>query len=59
MEWFAETTEALYGQNDFYPYTRSELQKVDPVGAALVQQFWEKPPLPNLQHSATRGTDQK
>lgn len=59
MEWFAETTEALYGQNDFYPYTRSELQKVDPVGAALVQEFWEKPPLAKLQHSATRGTDQK
>ena len=43
MEWFAETTEALYGTNDFHPYVRSELREVDPEGAALVEQVWRKP----------------
>ena len=43
MEWFAETTEALYGTNDFHPYVRSELREVDPEGAALVQKLWREP----------------
>ena len=43
MEWFAETTEALYGTNDFHPYVRSELREVDPKGAALVERLWRKP----------------
>ena len=46
MEWFAETTEALYGTNDFHPYVRSELREVDPEGAALVRQLWELAPVP-------------
>jgi hypothetical protein len=40
MEWFAETTEALFGTNDFHPYVRSELRTVDPEGAALVERLW-------------------
>ena len=43
MEWFAETTEALYGTNDFHPYVRSELREVDPEGAALVERLWRSP----------------
>ena len=46
MEWFAETTEALYGTNDFYPYVRSELDEADPEGKALVKQLWETSALP-------------
>jgi len=46
MEWFAETTEALYGTNDFYPYVRSELDEVDPEGKALVKRLWEASVLP-------------
>ena len=46
MEWFAETTEALYGTNDFHPYVRSELREVDPEGAALVQRLWSRPRIP-------------
>jgi hypothetical protein len=46
MEWFAETTEALYGTNDFHPYVRSELREVDPQGARVVQQLWELDPVP-------------
>lgn len=44
MEWFAETTEALFGTNDFHPYVRSELWEVDPEGAALVERLWRSPP---------------
>jgi hypothetical protein len=46
MEWFAETTEALFGTNDFYPYVRSELLEVDPEGAALARSLWSLDPLP-------------
>ena len=46
MEWFAETTEALFGTNDFHPYVRSELREVDPDGAALVEQLWRIDPMP-------------
>ena len=45
MEWFAETTEALYGTNDFHPYVRSELREIDPEGARLVRQLWESSPV--------------
>lgn len=43
-EWFAETTEALFGTNDFFPFVRSELRRVDPEGAALVERLWREPP---------------
>ena len=44
MEYFAETTEALYGTNDFHPYVRSELAVVDPEGMRVVKRCWEDPP---------------
>ncbi|MFM1822357.1 MAG: hypothetical protein RI967_623 [Planctomycetota bacterium] len=44
MEWFAETTEALFGTNDFHPFVRSELRETDPEGAALVERLWREPP---------------
>lgn len=40
MEYFAETTEALFGTNDFYPYLKSELAEVDPEGRELVRKLW-------------------
>ncbi|MBT3448182.1 MAG: T9SS type A sorting domain-containing protein [Bacteroidetes Order II. Incertae sedis bacterium] len=40
MEYFAEITEAYLGQNDFYPFERSELESYDPVGFALVASIW-------------------
>ena len=46
MEYFAETTEAIYGTNDFHPYVRSELKQVDPEGMQLVQSLWELDPVP-------------
>ena len=40
MEYFAETTEAYFGQNDFYPFVRAELRAFDPKGYALMLATW-------------------
>jgi hypothetical protein len=40
QEYFAETTEAYFGVNDFYPFNRPELKAVDPDGYALMQKAW-------------------
>ncbi|MFY2563592.1 RICIN domain-containing protein [Corallococcus terminator] len=40
-EFFAETSEALFGRNDFYPFTREDLGKHDPGMLALLQQVWQ------------------
>jgi len=39
-EYFAETTEAFFGQNDFFPFNRVELQKHDPEMYRLLQRAW-------------------
>lgn len=39
-EYFAETTEALFGQNDFFPFNRGELEKHDPAMFKLLQRLW-------------------
>ncbi len=39
-EYYAELTEAYFGKNDFFPYTRSELAKHDPVGFQLMESTW-------------------
>jgi hypothetical protein len=39
-EYFAELTEALFGKNDFEPFTREELVKFDPEGCAVVAKAW-------------------
>ena len=44
MEWFAETTEAYFGTNDFHPYVRSELMWVDPEGSRLMERLWSDSP---------------
>lgn len=45
-EYFAETSEALFGVNDFFPFVRAELEAIDPAGAALALALWrgEAPP---------------
>lgn len=40
MEYFAEATEAWFGMNDFYPFTRKELQTHDADMAALMPVLW-------------------
>lgn len=43
MEFFAEMTEAYFGVNDFFPFTRGELKESEPEIYELMQQVWEKP----------------
>ena len=39
-EYFAETTEAFFGTNDFYPFVRAELREHDPAMFALLCEVW-------------------
>ncbi len=40
MEYFAETSEAFFGRNDFFPFVRSELKRHDPTMFALLEKLW-------------------
>jgi hypothetical protein len=40
QEYFAECTEAFFGRNDFYPFTREELRQEDPEMHQLLQHIW-------------------
>ena len=40
MEYFAETTEAFFGENDFYPFNRAELKTHDPEMHDLLERVW-------------------
>lgn len=40
MEYFAETTEAYFGENDFYPFNHADLKKHDPKMFALLGRLW-------------------
>lgn len=40
MEYFAETTEAYFSRNDFYPFTREQLKKHDPEMFELLGKLW-------------------
>ena len=40
FEYFAESTEAYFGRNDFFPFTRAELQQHDPGMCALLAKLW-------------------
>lgn len=39
-EYFAESTEAYFGVNDFYPFVRAELKEHDPKMYSLLEQIW-------------------
>ena len=39
-EYFAESTEAYLGVNDFYPFVRAELQKHDPRMYKVMEAVW-------------------
>lgn len=41
-EYFAEISEAYFGKNDFFPFTRDELEKHDPVGFEMLKKAWGK-----------------
>ena len=40
QEYFAETTEAFFGTNDFFPFNRDQLKQVAPEGCALMERMW-------------------
>jgi hypothetical protein len=40
MEYFAETTEAFFSRNDFFPFTRDELKQHDPEMEKLLAAIW-------------------
>lgn len=39
-EYFAELSEAYFGKNDFFPFTRGELEKHDPAGFEMLKKAW-------------------
>ncbi len=39
-EYFAEITEAYFGKNDYFPFTRAELERHDPDGYQLMVEVW-------------------
>ena len=41
-EYFAESTEAYFGVNDFFPFVRAELKEYDPRTYQLMQSVWGK-----------------
>ena len=43
-EYFAETTEAFFGVNDFYPFVRAELKEFDPAMFELLGEVWAVSP---------------
>ena len=63
MEYFAETTEAFFSRNDFFPFTHDELKQHDPEMEKLLERLWGssarstktgqvKPPPPELKAPA-------
>jgi len=41
-EYFAESTEAYLGVNDFYPFVRAELKEYDPEMFGIMEEVWGK-----------------
>ena len=39
-EYFAECTEAYFSKNDFFPFTRVELEAHDPEVCTLLARLW-------------------
>ena len=59
MEYFAETSEAFFSQNDFFPYTREELQRHDPEMFALLTKLWQVSETPKDKRKKTTSTDRQ
>lgn len=41
QEYFAELSEAYFGENDFYPYRNAELKQYDEQGYAMIERVWK------------------
>lgn len=44
QEYLAETSEAFFSRNDFFPFTRDELKQHDPEMFALLEKLWNTTP---------------
>ncbi|MBA2114715.1 hypothetical protein [Bremerella alba] len=44
-EYFAESSEAYFGTNDFYPFVKPELLQHDPEGFRIIEMLWNKKPM--------------
>lgn len=42
QEFFAEMSEAYFGRNDFFPFTREELRAHDPATFAVIEAAWHR-----------------
>ena len=42
-EYFAECSEAYFGRNDFFPFTRDELERHDPKMFKVLERVWNPP----------------
>lgn len=42
QEYFAESSEAFFSRNDFFPFTRAELEKHDPEMFHLLDRLWRQ-----------------
>ena len=42
-EYFAEASEAFFGQNDYFPFNREELRQHDPKLYSLLWRLWAQP----------------
>ena len=42
-EFFAELSEAYFGQNDFFPFTREQLRAFDPESFKVIEEAWNRP----------------
>lgn len=40
MEYFSELTECYFGENDFYPFVKTEFRRHDPVGFDMIEKIW-------------------
>ena len=40
QEFFAETTEAFFSRNDFFPYTKADLARHDPETTTMLARLW-------------------
>ena len=43
QEYFAESSEAYFGTNDFYPFVRAELKEFDPQMYEVLKKIWNTP----------------
>lgn len=42
QEYFAETTEAFFSKNDFFPFNRQQLEAHDPAAVAVLDRIWKQ-----------------